>query len=99
LIGKDVRWWLFAFAAINLAVIAFEIWGKHPNEDSAATAKDMQTGRAGAMFWCGVIGIGGVLPLLLLAVNAPFSASVAILIGLAITEYLWVYLPQKRPNT
>ena len=99
LVGRDVRWWLFAFAVVNLAVIAFEIWGKHPNEDSAATAKDIQTGRAGSLFWFGVIGVGGVLPLFLLGVNAPFSASLAILIGLAITEYLWVFMPQKRPNT
>lgn len=99
LIGRDVRWALFAFTLLNLAVIAFEIWGKHPNEDSAATAHDMQQGRAGAMFWFGVIGIGGVLPLLLLLVKAPFSAALAVLLGLAITEYLWVIIPQKRPNT
>ena len=99
LLGHDVRWWLFAFAAINLAVIAFEIWGKHPNEDSAATAHDIQTGRAGSIFWFGVIGMGGVLPLLLLGVNAPFSASIAILLGMCFTEYLWVFMPQKRPNT
>jgi len=59
----------------------------------------MQQGRAGAMFWFGVIGIGGVLPLLLLLVKAPFSAALAVLVGLAITEYLWVIMPQKRPNT
>jgi Fe-S-cluster-containing dehydrogenase component/formate-dependent nitrite reductase membrane component NrfD len=99
LIGRDVRWWLLAFAAINLALIAAEIWGKHPNADSKATARDIRTGRAGSWFWFGVIGIGGVLPLLLIGVKAPFSASLAILIGLAITEYLWVYIPQKRPNT
>ncbi|MCA8917514.1 MAG: polysulfide reductase NrfD [Planctomycetes bacterium] len=99
LIGRDVRWALFTFALINFAVIAFEIWGKHPNEDSAATAHDIREGRAGQMFWFGVIGIGGLLPLFLLGVNAPFSAALAVLIGLAITEYLWVFVPQKRPNT
>ena len=99
LIGRDVRWALFTFTLINLAVIAFEIWGKHPNEDSAATAHDIREGRAGQMFWFGVIGIGGLLPLFLLGVNAPFSAALAVLIGLAITEYLWVFVPQKRPNT
>lgn len=98
LIGRPVAWALAAFATINLAVIVFEIWGKHPNEDSAATAHDMVHGKSKYTFWCGVIGIGGVLPLAALAVGAPFAAALAILIGLAMTEYLWVYLPQKRPN-
>jgi Fe-S-cluster-containing dehydrogenase component/formate-dependent nitrite reductase membrane component NrfD len=99
LIGRDVRWPLAVFTLVNLAVVAFEIWGKHPNEDSAATATDIQSGRAGQLFWGGVIGVGGVLPLLLLGVNAPFVAALAVLIGLCVTEYLWVFMPQKRPNT
>lgn len=99
LIGRDVAWPLAVFALINLAVIAFEVWGKHPNKDSEETAADLQRGRAGQLFFGGVIGVGGILPLLLIAIGAPFVAAVALLIGMAVTEYLWVYLPQKRPNT
>jgi formate-dependent nitrite reductase membrane component NrfD len=99
LIGRDVRWPLAVFALINLMVIAFEVWGKHANEDSAATAHDMQRGRAGQLFWAGVIGMGGVVPLALLAVGVPVAAAAAIFLGMAVTEYLWVYMPQKRPNT
>ena len=99
LAGREVRWPLAVFALLNLGIICAEIWGKHPNDDSAATAKDIRSGRAGKLFYCGVIGIGGLLPLALIAAGFAWAAAVAIVIGLAITEYLWVYTPQKRPNT
>ncbi|MHC4839462.1 MAG: 4Fe-4S dicluster domain-containing protein [Planctomycetota bacterium] len=99
LIGRPVASLLGVFVLINLALISAEIWGKHPNEDSAATAHDIAYGRSKSLFWVGVLLIGHLLPLLFLFVtNAPVAAALGMFTGMAITEYLWVYIPQKRPN-
>jgi formate-dependent nitrite reductase membrane component NrfD len=101
LLGYEWRLWLGVSVLVSLAVIGAEIFGRHPTTDSAATAHDMRTGRAAKWFYGGVIGVGHVLPLALLAGGKAggVAAALAVFAGMAVTEYLWVYLPQKRSNT
>ncbi|MCF6227424.1 MAG: hypothetical protein L3J82_01995 [Planctomycetes bacterium] len=90
---------LGVFVLINFALIAVEIWGKHQNEDASQTAHDIAFGKSKSLFWVGVLLIGPMLPLIFaFATNAPAAAALGMFIGMAITEYLWVYIPQKRPN-
>jgi len=101
LMAYEWRLWLGVSVLVSLAVIGAEVFGKHPTTDSAATAHDMRTGRAAKWFYGGVIGVGHLLPLALLTAGkiGGVFAALAVFAGMAVTEYLWVYLPQKRANT
>ncbi|MCL4729173.1 MAG: polysulfide reductase NrfD [Planctomycetes bacterium] len=101
LIGQDGRIGLGISLVVSLAVIFAEVFGKHATQDASATAKDMRTGRAAKWFYGGVIAVGHIAPLGLLALGKTGAvfAAIAMFLGMAVTEYLWVYLPQKRSNT
>ncbi|MCA8938280.1 MAG: polysulfide reductase NrfD, partial [Planctomycetes bacterium] len=89
--------------ALSLVVILAEIFGKHPSKDSHETAKSIRSGRAGKFFYGLVLGLGHLIPLALAFFAKEKGgwgvvAGIAILIGMAFTEYLWVYMPQRRSN-
>ena len=58
-------------------------------------------GRYKNLFWIGSILIGNVIPLvLLLTVSAPGMTAIAavlVLIGIYVTEKIWVEAPQRIP--
>jgi len=105
-IAADASWNAFVHTALlaaivfNMLIIFTELTVTHPTEDAKKAAHIIITGRYAPLFWMGVVLLGNLLPLIMLLWAPPFYASVAavmILIGLYITEHLWVRVPQLIP--
>ena len=87
---------------INLVTVLLEIVTPHPTEDAKKTVEMIVKGRYRQMFWGGVLVIGNLLPLLALVFGgsgAPVLAftGIAVLVGIYITERIWVEAPQRIP--
>lgn len=101
LVGYAPKELFIACLIVNAAILIYEVCGKHKSKDAAETARSMESGKAGDIFRIYVILYGHILPMLWLLIPnlpLPMMAGVFVLIGMAVTEYLWVYLPQQRPN-
>lgn len=84
----------------NLAVIFFELTTTHPTKEAKLVVKMITKGRYRNLFYFGSILIGNLLPilaLLLLETNniTLVIAGVLTLIGIYITEHIWVEAPQR----
>ncbi len=82
--------------AINLVVMLFELTITHPTEDAKATVDMILKGRYKMRFWIGVVLIGNFLPLglILAGVSLPIASAIALL-GIILTETIWVEAPQR----
>jgi Fe-S-cluster-containing dehydrogenase component/formate-dependent nitrite reductase membrane component NrfD len=87
--------------AINLFTIITELTMTHPSTSAHTVVQMITKGRYKNLFWIGALLIGNVLPLiLLLFVPSAMTLTVAavfILIGIYITEKIWVEAPQRIP--
>jgi Fe-S-cluster-containing dehydrogenase component/formate-dependent nitrite reductase membrane component NrfD len=83
--------WLLggALVAEGIVLIA-ELGGTHANLDVARAARLITRGHFSAWFWAGAVGIGIVVPLVLLAV-APGDRAAAALAALLVLAGLWIY--------
>ncbi|NNC94000.1 MAG: polysulfide reductase NrfD [Chitinophagales bacterium] len=86
--------------AINLITISSELMTTHPTNDSKNTVSLILKGRYKNLFWLGMIMLGNALPFLLVLISGSSLiltsiASLFILIGLYITEHIWVEAPQR----
>ncbi|MDZ7362511.1 MAG: polysulfide reductase NrfD [candidate division KSB1 bacterium] len=91
---------LYGSIAFNLVVITIELMTTHPTEDAKATVRMIVSGRFRKLFWLGTIILGNFAPLPLLWLGAPILfglAGVLVLIGIYITEHIWVRAPQLIP--
>jgi len=93
---------LLAGIGVNLFTIMIEMMTTHPTEDAKRTVDMILKGRYRNLFWFGVIVIGNVLPFVLLFFSGlnPMvlaTAGVLVLIGIYITEHIWVEAPQRIP--
>jgi Fe-S-cluster-containing dehydrogenase component/formate-dependent nitrite reductase membrane component NrfD len=84
----------------NLVVIVSEIITTHPTTDAKNTVKMIVSGRYRMPFWLGTMILGNILPLVLLLVGGaallPISGAL-VLIGMYVTEHIWVRAPQLIP--
>jgi formate-dependent nitrite reductase membrane component NrfD len=82
--------------AINLLVMIFELTITHPTEDARATVDMILKGRYKIKFWLGVVLFGNFLPLglILAGVSLPIASAIA-LVGIILTENIWVEAPQR----
>lgn len=83
---------------INLIVMLLEFATTHPTADSKTTAKMITQGRYKSAFWAGSILLGNVIPLALALTGNPIALAAAgacVLIGIYITEDIWVKAPQQ----
>jgi Fe-S-cluster-containing dehydrogenase component/formate-dependent nitrite reductase membrane component NrfD len=90
----------FASIALNLIVLASELITPHPTADAKATAQMIISGRFRMSFWIGTVMLGNVLPLTLAWLGGSLFLGLAgafVLIGIYITEHLWVRAPQLIP--
>lgn len=87
---------------VDLFLLAGEFSMSHASETAARAARAIRRGRYASLFWGGALGLGHLLPLLLLPVSWPPAAALAglcFLAGLYIYEYIYVLAPQEIPNS
>ena len=76
-----------------------ELGGTHPNLDTARAAQLITHGDWKLRFWLVVVGLGILVPILMVWVSPPAAVigAVCALIGLAVWEDLWVKAGQSIP--
>ncbi len=86
---------------VNLFTLITELTITHPTTAAKSVVKMIIKGRYKNLFWIGTVFIGNVIPLgilLLMPTTNSFAiAAVAVLIGIYITEKIWVEAPQRVP--
>ncbi|MCH7673871.1 polysulfide reductase NrfD [candidate division KSB1 bacterium] len=95
-----LRTLFYSSIAFNLCVIAIEMLTAHPTADSKKVVQMIVSGQFSRLFWMGTLIVGNLLPALLiwLGGSALFAAAgVLVLIGVYITEHIWVRAPQLIP--
>ncbi len=95
-----VRLTLTTAIVINLGIIFIELLTAHTTEDARRTIQMIVSGRFRMMFLAGTLLIGNGLPLLIMGVAGTTLlplAAVAVLLGMYITEHIWVRAPQHIP--
>ncbi len=85
---------------VNLATIIMEITIAHPTKDAKDTVHMITSGRFKNLFWGGVMLLGNIIPLVLLFTMGLSSVSLALagaiaLIGIYLTEKVWIEAPQR----
>jgi len=86
----------------NLAIMLIEVSITHPTEDAKRTVKMIVNGRYASRFWFGVIVLTNLLPLGILFLGGGYlalAAAVLTIVGIYITEKIWVEAPQRIPLT
>lgn len=85
---------------VNLIVMVSELAVTHPTTDAKATVDMILKGRYKMRFWLGVVVFGNFLPLALIlaGISLPVAAAIA-LVGIILTETIWVEAPQRIPLT
>ena len=85
----------------NLVIVSAELTMPHPTIDAKLAAKMIYGGRFSAMFYAGTVLVGNLIPLaLMLVVGSGAIAGVAgilVLIGIMVTEHIWIRAPQLIP--
>ena len=79
-----------------------ELTTTHPTEDAKRTVKMILKGRYKNKFWWGVILLGNIVPIAVLSImgastTAMAIAGITVLIGIYLTEDIWVEAPQRIP--
>jgi formate-dependent nitrite reductase membrane component NrfD len=82
----------------NLVILVFELTITHPTQDAKTVVHMIVAGRYKTKFWAGVIVLGNLTPLVMLTLGAPAAVAALIaLLGIIITETIWVEAPQRIP--
>lgn len=89
---------LYITLAINLLTMLVELTMAHPTEDARLVVHMITKGRYSSLFWWGVVMLGNLVPLAALmsglALGLPIAGLLA-LVGIYITEKIWVEAPQR----
>jgi formate-dependent nitrite reductase membrane component NrfD len=95
-------WVLRISIVVNLFTMLIEMSITHPTKDAKLVVKMITKGRYKNLFWMGVLLLGNIIPLILLGLGTPgflfaAGASICTLIGIYLTEHIWVEAPQRIP--
>jgi formate-dependent nitrite reductase membrane component NrfD len=99
---------LVVFLLLHLLMLLGEVAMPHATDNARYGARLMMQGPFSAAFWGGGVGVGGVIPLMILLGGFLFSvpnrivvgvASVLVLAGLLIFEWCFVMAGQSVPNS
>ncbi len=87
---------------INLGTMLIELTTTHSTEDAKRTVDMIVKGRYKNRFWGGVILLGNIIPFAILFFGGSSAmiiaiAGIIVLIGIYITEHIWVEAPQRLP--
>lgn len=88
---------LYAAILLNLITIALELLTPHPTADAKAAKQMIISGRFSRTFWYGVLLVGNAVPLVMLALAGTLllpAVAMLVLIGIYLTEHIWVRAPQ-----
>ncbi|NOX37266.1 MAG: polysulfide reductase NrfD [Calditrichaeota bacterium] len=107
-LGTTADWSLYlsrvmiAALIFNALVLIVELVTHHPTEDARLTVDLIVRGPFRWAFWLGAIGIGLILPLLILILGSGSvlevsAAGLLALVGMYFTEHIWVRAPQLIP--
>jgi hypothetical protein len=102
--------WIFGISLIIdlLVILLGEFSMPHATEIAARAAHDISHGHYRYHFWAGAIGLGHIVPFLILLIAVVSGAILpalmliaflATIIGLYLFEYAFVMAPQKIPNS
>lgn len=84
---------------VNLGLMVLEFATTHPTEEAKLTVKMILKGRYRNLFWFGAVLVGNILPLALLLMGPDSMmnavAAVLVMIGMYMTEKIWVEAPQR----
>jgi formate-dependent nitrite reductase membrane component NrfD len=86
----------------HLLIVAAEFLMPHSTDNAAYAARLITHGPFKNWFWIGSVGLGGILPLLLLWAPVPEGepiAAVLALLGLLAFEWCFVMAGQSVPNS
>ncbi len=95
-----LKYVLYVGLGFGLVILFFELTMTHPTEEAKRTAHMITGGRYKTKFWAGVVLFGNILPIALLMFTETSHMTMAIvgvitLIGIYITESIWVEAPQR----
>ena len=91
---------LYISLGFNLLIMLFELATPHPTLDAKRTVDMILKGKYNKLFWLGTVLVGNILPIVLVALGAEIllvAASICVLVGIYITEHIWVQAPQQIP--
>lgn len=97
-----MRFFLIGAIGLNMIVLFIELAIPHSTTDTKKVVKMITKGRYKNNFWLGTVLLGNVVALgFAIAGGSVFMAlsAAAILIGIYITETIWVEAPQRIPLT
>jgi formate-dependent nitrite reductase membrane component NrfD len=84
---------------VNLGVMLIEMTITHPTEDAKLVVKMILKGRYASLFWWGVVVFGNIIPLALIMLGYALPAAIIAIVGIYLTEKIWVEAPQRIPLT
>jgi len=86
---------------VNLFTLITELTITHPTTSAKTVVKMITKGRYSKLFWLGTVIIGNLIPLGTLLLDTDemsiVFSGVCVLIGIVITEKIWVEAPQRIP--
>lgn len=96
-LGATLLWTIAAYALLSLS----ELFMRHTTQDATLASKIITRGKYKTVYWIGVILVGSVFPIVLLALvqgeAIPALASLCALVGVAVSNYVSVRVPQLIP--
>jgi Fe-S-cluster-containing dehydrogenase component/formate-dependent nitrite reductase membrane component NrfD len=95
-LGHVAAYALRIWLVLNLVLMLAEILLPHGNQDARLAIKTLSSGRWKIRFWVLTLGVGTVLPLIVLEFSPLFGAILA-LIGIWLWDDLWVKAGQSVP--
>jgi len=95
-----LRWTMIGGILVNLFTMLMELTITHPTKDAKMTVDMILHGPYKNAFWGIVLGLGNLIPLGLLAANSsanlvPAIVAGLVLLGIYMTEHIWVEAPQR----
>gem|GEM_PF-5703704 len=85
---------------VNIFTIVIELTTTHPTKDAKLTVDMITQGRYRPAFWIGVVLVGNLIPVIIILLGTgqlAYSgiASLLVLLGIYLTEHIWVEAPQR----
>ncbi|MBX2802597.1 MAG: polysulfide reductase NrfD [Myxococcales bacterium] len=99
LFGAPSRPFALAVALSLVTTLVADLSIPHASDTARRAAHDLTWGAFSSIYWMGGIVLGHVVPLILLALDAPEAAFGAACVGLFAWSWAFVMAPQRIPNS